>query len=197
MNYLFIGAHTDDIELAAGGWICQLIESGHTVKCYTFSYLNKPRLLIEHGNSMEVLGVKNYTVNLHHNRMFSYDRQTILDDLIQYKESYQPDVVITHDIADVHQDHKCVAEESLRAFKFTNLLTYMAPWNGHHMVNYYVPVSLSHMDKKVEALKKYESQSHRPYMDEEIIRSTASHYTNQIPHYSYAEAFKVIYLQHQ
>lgn len=191
MNYLFIGAHTDDIELSCGGFVHKLISQGHDVRCYTFSYCNKIRLLHEYALSMDVLGVNNYIVNTYDNRTISYYRQKVLDDLLQYKEHYQPDVVVTHSKYDLHQDHQVIGEESLRAFKFTTILSYLSPWNGNHDVNYFVPLNRSNVDKKIEALSKYESQRHRTYMDEDVIRMNSRFHTNQSPYYHYCEAFKV------
>jgi LmbE family N-acetylglucosaminyl deacetylase len=197
MNYLFIGAHTDDIELSCGGFIYKLLEQGHEVRCYTFSYCNKLSLLQEHTKSMDKLGVKTYIVNTYDNRTISYYRQKVLDDLIQFKSFYQPDVVVSHDSSDLHQDHQVVGQETLRAFKFTTILTYMAPWNGHLDVNYYVPLSRSAIDSKIEALSQYESQKYRPYMDENTIRTNSTYYSSQSPVYHWCEAFKVKAFYHE
>ena len=54
-------------------------------------------------------------------RTFNYHRQAILDDLIQLREEIQPDTVFIPSLTDIHQDHKTMAEEALRAFKFVNI----------------------------------------------------------------------------
>lgn len=189
MNYLFIGAHTDDIELSCGGFIRKLLERECQVRCYTFSYINRLSLLQEHSKSMERLGVKNFVVNNYQNRTFSYYRQQILDELIMYKEAYQPDVVVSHHPSDIHQDHKVVAEETLRAFKFTDILQYIGPWNNIVKPNYYVPLTRNQVDIKVEALSQYDSQRHKPYMDEDMIRTNSRYHANESPFYHYCEAF--------
>lgn len=189
---LFIGAHTDDVELSCGGTIHKLIQAGHDVRVYVFSYVQKMTLLLEHQRSMMELGVQNYVLNTYDTRTFSYYRQNILNDLINYKSSFTPDYIFTHDIDDIHQDHSVVGQETLRAFKYSNILTYLHPWNGSQKPNYFVSLSKTNVDAKVTALKQYESQSHRTYMDEEMIRINSRYWTNINPFSLYCEAFKLI-----
>ena len=63
-------------------------------------------------------------------RTFNYHRQEILDILIQLREEIKPDTVLIPSLNDIHQDHKTIAEEALRAFKFINVLSYELPWNN-------------------------------------------------------------------
>lgn len=193
MKYLFIGAHTDDIELAAAGWITQLLQSGHEVRCYTFSYLNKMQLLAEHTNAMECLGVRSWVTNTYDNRIMSYYRQSILENLLDFKEVYMPDIVVTHHPDDYHQDHAVVAQESIRAFKnISGIISYMMPWNGQLNTNFYIPLTLSDVDKKIEVLQHYQSQSFRHYMAEDSIRQNLR--STRWPLYSYVESFQIIQL---
>lgn len=193
MKYLFIGAHTDDIELAAAGTITQLLRAGHEVRCYTFSYLNRLQLLSEHTNAMESLGIQNWVANTYDNRIMSYYRQAILENLLEYKETYLPDVVFTHSPDDIHQDHQTVAMESIRAFKNNcTIITYMMPWNGQLAANMFIPLTLEDVGKKVEVLQHYQSQSFRHYMAEDSIRQNSS--TARWPGYHYMESFQIIQL---
>lgn len=189
---LFIGAHTDDIELACGGTIAKYIALGHDVRCYTFSYCDNMQLLLEFQRSMDVLGVKNYVLNTYNNRIMDLFRQKILDDLLDYKISFTPDIVFTHDPADIHQDHATVGTESIRAFKNHNVITYLHPWNANnHKANMFVSFGRAELDKKIEACKEYESQNHRNYMQETMIESNASYWTNRSPYDNYCEAFNI------
>ncbi|MEY3400676.1 MAG: hypothetical protein RLZZ86_279 [Cyanobacteriota bacterium] len=188
---LFIGAHTDDVELSCGGTIHKLIQAGHDVRVYVFSYVNDMTLLLEHQRSMLELGVDNYILNTYDTRTMSYYRQSLLSDLCVYRSSFQPDIIFTHDPADIHQDHSVVGQETLRAFKYTNILSYMHPWNGSFNPNYFVSLSKGNVDAKINACKQYDSQSHRAYMSEDMIKVNSTYYTNQAPYDHYCEAFKV------
>jgi LmbE family N-acetylglucosaminyl deacetylase len=192
MNYLFIGAHTDDIELSCGGWIQQLLKAKHQVRCYTASYLNSVDLLQEHMDSMDKLGVTNYTVSIFKNRTISYYRQDLLNELINYREAYEPDVVVTHHPNDIHQDHAAVSKETMRAFKNSSIIYYIAPWNGQPEPNYWVTLSSNEVEKKIDALKCYESQNHRFYMQPATIRHNTS--TGRWPDFIYCESFTIAQL---
>jgi hypothetical protein len=54
-----------------------------------------------------------------------------------------------------------------------------------------VKLEQHHLDKKIEALKEYRSQSHRDYMSEDFISSLARTRGVQVGT-KYAEAFEVI-----
>jgi LmbE family N-acetylglucosaminyl deacetylase len=191
---LFIGAHTDDIELSCGGAISKFIAQGHDVRCYVFSYCDNIQLLLEFQRSMNVLGVNNYVLNTYDNRVINYFRQKVLQDLCDYKESFVPDYIFTHDVADIHQDHSTIGMETLRAFKFHNIISYTHPWNGDINPNFFVSFGKAELEKKIEACQQYESQSHRHYMNEDMIRVNSLYWTNRSPYNQYCEAFNIINL---
>lgn len=117
----FIGAHPDDIELGCGAFISNI--NGKTdILCATLSdNQNNPlltNLVDEHYRSMAILGVPRHQVKLgtFTTRRFPELRQEILEYLYQLNREYQPDIVITHSRADIHQDHQQTTEEVLRAF---------------------------------------------------------------------------------
>ena len=195
MKYLFIGSHTDDIELGCAGTIAKLVEQGHEITCYTFSCCENINLIEEHSRSMNVLGVKTFVINTYRNRTMPFHRQKMLDDLHDFKMTYYPDYVFTHDPNDSHQDHSAVALETIRAFKHSNIITYQLPWNSIEMSpNYFVGLDRRHINKKIEALKEYKSQSHRHYMFEEVIETNCTYWTNHAPFTNYCEAFKIFSL---
>src|SRR4030043_863132 len=118
----FIGAHPDDIELGCGAFISN-IHGKADILCVTLSDNQKnpalPQLVEEHYRSMAVLGVPRTDVRVGSfiTRRFPELRQEILEYLYQLNREYQPDIVITHTRADIHQDHQQTTEEELRAFR--------------------------------------------------------------------------------
>ena len=95
-------------------------------------------------------------------------------------------------VNDIHQDHHTVAQEGIRAFKFSSILAYEVPWNNltFHTSSFCI-LEERHINKKVEALNEYKSQAHRPYANEEFIRSLARTRGVQI-NAKYAECFDVV-----
>src|SRR5665647_2976646 len=63
-------------------------------------------------------------------RTFPTVRQDILEEMIVLQQELDPDCVMMPALIDLHQDHKTIAEEGLRAFKRTTVLAYEIPWNN-------------------------------------------------------------------
>ena len=93
---------------------------------------------------------------------------------------------------DIHQDHKTIAEEGLRAFKNRTVLGYELIWNNLKFnTDCFVSLDKNDIEKKVEALSKYKTQEGREYMSKEFIFALAKARGIQIG-VEYAESFEVI-----
>lgn len=192
---LFIGAHVDDIELSCAGTIQKYIERGDMVFCLIMSYIvDGKKLIDECASSIEYLGVqqfdcKNFTV-----RKFNEHRQSILEYFHVIRNDF--DIVYTHSASDIHQDHRVIGEESLRAFRNCDkLLTYTNPWNGiNKKANCFSIISGYQLDQKIKALSCYQSQKERPYMNEECIWTIARSSGIQCG-YGFAEEFEIVKLK--
>jgi LmbE family N-acetylglucosaminyl deacetylase len=201
---LVLAPHTDDGEFGCGGTIAKLIENGAEVHYVAFSACEQsvlPQfpsdiLITEVKEATLELGIKPENLHLlqYDVRTFNYNRQPILDDIIKLRTEIQPDLVFIPSLNDIHQDHATIANEAVRAFKFTNILCYEMPWNNFNFATTnFVILKEEHVSTKVKALKKYKSQAHRPYANEEFIRSLARTRGVQIGQH-YAEVFEVIRL---
>lgn len=199
---LVLAPHTDDGEFGCGGTINKLVEEGNDVYYVAFSpckqsVLSKfpPDILItEVKAAVKELGVKPENLKLldYDVRTFNYKRQEILDDIIKLRTEINPDMVFIPALTDIHQDHKTVAEEALRAFKFTTILSYEMPWNNISFeTSCFFKLSRANLGAKIKALEKYESQAHRPYAQSHFIESLATVRGVQI-NADYAETFEVI-----
>ncbi len=199
---LVLAPHTDDGEFGCGGTIAKLIEDGHDVYYAAFSACQQsvlPQfpsdiLITEVKAATKVLGIKPENLILfdYDVRTFGYHRQAILDDLIKLRSELNPDVIFMPERNDVHQDHKTIAEEGLRAFKFKSVLSYELPWNNiTFTTSSFVHLDEKHVQVKIDALKEYQSQAHRPYSDEDFLKSMARIRGVQIGT-KYAEAFDIV-----
>lgn len=205
INYkraLVLAPHTDDGEFGCGGTIAKLLESGCEVYMAAFSACEqsvptgypKDILVSEIKQAILKLGMKQENLFLfpYQVRIFNERRQDILQDLIDLRKKIQPDLVLMPSLDDVHQDHHTIAQEGLRAFKFNTILCYEMPWNNlAFQTSCFIKLSEEQLKKKIEALKEYKSQSHRPYCNEEFIRALARTRGVQVNTH-YAEAFSVI-----
>ena len=183
-NVLVLAPHTDDGEFGCGGTMARLIESGAKVTYTAFSTAAKsvpegfPKDVLKHEvrAATSVLGIpadqlKVYDFEV---RTFPTVRQDILEEMIVLQQQIKPDCVLMPALVDLHQDHKTVAEEGLRAFKRTTVMAYEIPWNNLNFSHQaYVRLEERHVEQKVRALACYESQGHRNYTNEQYIRNVA------------------------
>ena len=201
---LVLAPHTDDGEFGCGGTIVKLVEQGVEVHYIAFSACEQsvlPQfpsdiLITEVKEATEVLGIKSENLHLlkYDVRNFNFRRQDILDDILVFKKQINPDLVLIPSLNDIHQDHSTIANEAVRAFKFTNILSYEIPWNNFSFSNTSFFVLTEEQIKiKVTALEKYKSQKHRSYANEEFIKSLARTRGVQIGK-KYAEVFEVVRL---
>ncbi|UCE92316.1 MAG: PIG-L family deacetylase [Methanobacteriota archaeon] len=199
---LVLAPHTDDGELGCGGTIAKEVERGSEVIYVAFSSADrslpegypKGTLKKELTCATKVLGVrKDHVVCYDYDvRNFHVKRQDILDEMLRLREEYGPTVVFAPSLNDLHQDHKIVAEEARRMFKRTSILGYEMPWNNISFDTLSFSVlEKRHVDQKVEALKCYESQRHRAYLNSDFINSLALARGVQVS-VPYAEAFEVV-----
>jgi N-acetylglucosamine malate deacetylase 1 len=199
---LVLAPHTDDGEFGCGGTIARLVSQGAEVHYAAFSACEQsvlPQfpsdiLVTEVKAATKVLGIKPENLKLYKYdvRTFSYNRQLILDDILILKKDINPDLIFVPSLQDIHQDHATIALEAVRAFKFTSILSYELPWNNFNFATTcFVKLDEEFITAKVDALKKYESQAHRTYANEEFIRALARTRGVQI-NTRYAEVFEVI-----
>lgn len=189
MKILFVVAHIDDAELAAGASISKFISQGHDVSVVSMTHVyNGINLSHEFVASMSLLGT-NYRFCGYTTRQLTAQSGLISDYLIEVLKN-KPNIVFTHDVNDRHPDHKAVAEQVRRVWDGT-LITFLSPWNGSPDTNYFIQFEEAHLRMKKAALKKYESQASRSYMDEVFIESE-TRYNGIRAGGTYAEGFKVV-----
>ena len=199
-NVLVLAPHTDDGELGAGGFLSKLAMNGANIKYIAFSSaaeslpegFPKDTLVKEVKLATSVLSVFDVAVKDYPVRNFDLHRQAILDDLIKIRKEKNYDLVLVPSTSDVHQDHQVIMQEGIRAFKNTTILGYELIWNSLDFKNHlYVKLEEVNVVAKINALQKYSSQAHRPYMSEEFVRSLAYTRGLQVNH-KYAECFEVV-----
>ena len=198
---LVLAPHTDDGEFGCGGTTARLVEAGCEVRYVAFSIATRSlppgfppdTLAREVRDATAELGIPEEGLTVHDFdvRTFPERRQDILELLVALWEEWQPDVVFQPSLHDVHQDHRTIADEGLRAFKRTTILGYEIPWNNFDFAyQCYFALELGHVERKVAALEHYASQKHRRYSDPEYIWNVARAHGINVNR-EYAEVFQV------
>jgi LmbE family N-acetylglucosaminyl deacetylase len=193
----FIGAHPDDIELGCGAFISNI--SGKTdILCVTLSDNQKnpalDHVVDEHYRSMSILGVPGEHVKLESfiTRRFPELRQEILEYLYQLNREYQPDIVITHSRADIHQDHQQTTEEVLRAFRGTTVLGFDALRSSYGFFPHFlVEVTAQDVGNKISALAEYTTYNEKYYFNADVLRATLIRH-GALAERPYAEGFDIL-----
>jgi len=199
---LVLAPHGDDGELGCGGTLARLIEEGSKVYYACFSMCEesipdgfpKNELETEVKKATKNLGIDPCNLILKHYpvRKLPSHRQNILEDLIVIREQISPDIIFMPSSHSIHQDHKLVYDEGLRAFKHFTCFGYDLPWDTiEFTTNAFFHLSKNHVEKKCQSLGFYKTQKHRRYCQPELIFSLARVRGSQIST-SYAESFEMI-----
>jgi LmbE family N-acetylglucosaminyl deacetylase len=199
---LILAPHTDDGELGCGGTIHRLVEEGTKVYYVAFSTCRRSlpdgvpanTLELEVKKAVDILGLTQEQLILHDFdvRDFPSQRQDILEVMVTLNKAISPDVVFLPSSTDTHQDHQVIHNEGLRAFKNSSVFGYEMPWNNTVFTsNAFIKLSKENIEKKLEALKSYESQQGRTYLNREFIMGLAKVRGVQAAT-EYAEAFEAI-----
>ncbi len=199
---LVLAPHTDDGELGCGATISKFIKQRKDVFYVAFSIAEEsvpkefPKNILEKEvkKATKVLGIKsdNLIINRFKVRKFPEYRQEILENMVSLNKKIKPDLVILPSSFDVHQDHKTIYEEGIRAFKNTSILGYEFMWNNFSFGSTLLSiVSEEDIKLKIKAVDEYKSQSKKLYAKEKLIKGLANFRGLQIST-EYAEAFEVI-----
>jgi LmbE family N-acetylglucosaminyl deacetylase len=162
---LILAPHPDD-ELGCAGSVAKLAECGAEIYHWYFSScassIEKLGFTTEHlkneadeskkilGINMEKSGYFDFPV-----RQFNKFRQEILEELLKLKKELCPTLVFLPSSKDLHQDHFCINQEGVRAFKNTTILGFELPWNMLENENrVFCKLSRENLDVKLRALKR-------------------------------------------
>ena len=143
---------------------------------------------------MKTLGLKSENLFIYRYRVrhFLTYRQDILEDIVKLKSLVNPDLVFVPSPNDVHQDHQVITAEGLRTFKKISILGYELPWNNIVFeTRSFVKLEKRHVQRKIDALKCYETQMERSYLSEEFLWGLAKTRGTQFES-EYAESFEVL-----
>lgn len=181
---LAVGAHTDDVELACGGVLSRFKREGAQVFVAAFSRAEASlppgvpvdELEQEFRSAMAILEADDIHVGTIPVRHFSEHRQHVLDELVSLRRRLEPDLVLTMNSADTHQDHAVVHAESLRAFRGITMLGYELPWNQRTSANdVFVEIREEDLERKLAMVAEYNTQTElrRQYTQPEVVRAAA------------------------
>ncbi|WP_315094638.1 response regulator [uncultured Cellulomonas sp.] len=177
---LAVGAHPDDVEIGVGATLASHRAAGDTVVILTLSsgaiggevQLRRHEALASAG----IIGARLYLHDFEDTRL---DPATGLISTIEaLVREVSPTVVYTHSEHDRHQDHRAVRQAvDVAARQVPSFACFQSPSSTiDFRPSRFVPVD-GFLDTKLAMLAAFESQSHRDYMDPDLVRATARYWS--------------------
>jgi LmbE family N-acetylglucosaminyl deacetylase len=158
VRLLAIGAHPDDIEIGCCGTILKLLEEDALSAIGWVVLSGKGERADEARASAEAVlsGVEEKRLMLRDFRdgFFPYDGGDIKEFFESLKSEFSPDMVLTHQRADLHQDHRVACELTWNTFRDHLILEYEVPKYDGDMgsPNLFVPLGEDLRRRKIDHL---------------------------------------------
>ena len=215
MNVLVVSPHPDDETLGAGGTICRYIDEGNDVYWLNVTTMRNSGLFsedtMEHREKqideiISFFGIKKrYQLDFPTTKLEEIKTSVAIEEISKIIKEVRPQVIILPDYNDAHSDHKYVFDwcyACTKSFRYPYIKQIMTmeilsesdfghPENPF-IANYYVDIS-KYMDKKIEALKIYDTELEEPPFPRNLknIEALAS-LRGAASGVLYAEAFRMI-----
>ena len=177
-NLLVLGAHCDDIEIGVGGTILRLAAEGRLASVTWAVMTSTPERAAEARSSAAAFldGIAETRVEVASFRdgFLPYEGAEVKEHFEWLKGEVRPDLVLTHRRADVHQDHRLVAELTWNTWRDHLVLEYEIPkYEGDlGAPNLFVPLDGEICERKVELLHKhFPSQTGRRWFSADTFMS--------------------------
>lgn len=166
-TFLFLGAHSDDIEIGCGGTVTELLRQfpSCTVHWVVLSGGSDARVREAKTAARSLLrNAKHSTVVVRDFRgaFFPSEHTRIKEFFEELKQTVEPDVIFAHNRSDLHQDHRVVGELVWNTWRNHMILEYEIPKYDGDMgaPSVFVPLSAGAMRKKVNTLMRVFKTQH-------------------------------------
>lgn len=172
LRLLCLGAHCDDIEIGGGATVLKLLGQfpGASVRWVVFTGSPARQAEAKSAAAALLAAAGERRVDLHSFRE-SYLPQAwgaVKEEFERLKAEFSPTVILTHAMADHHQDHRVVAELTWNTFRDHLVLEYEIPkYEGDiGNPNLFVPVTAAQAETKVAVLAEcFATQRTRQWFD--------------------------------
>jgi len=173
---LCLGAHCDDIEIGCGGALWSLARNHPQTEFVIAVFASDDDRERETRAAIErILGTAKHQLVLHRHRdgFFPAEWVAVKASFEALKAFGSPDVVLTHQENDRHQDHRIISELTWNTFRSHLVLEYEIPkYDGDFgQPNAYIPLAADAVDQKVAILmSSFPSQLGKRWFTEDLFR---------------------------
>lgn len=157
---LCLGAHSDDIELGAGGTILRMLQANPALTVYWVVFSASPERAQEAQASAEAFlaGAAEHQIVVKDFRdgFFPYLGMQIKEYFEELKREFVPDLIFTHYRDDLHQDHRLLAELTWNTWRNHQILEYEIPKYEGDLAhpNLYVHIDEMICRRKIQILQE-------------------------------------------
>lgn len=176
---LAVGAHPDDVEIGVGATLASHRAAGDSVVILTLSSGSVGGDVQSRRHealaSAAIIGARLYLHDFEDTRLDpAAGLITAIEETIR---EVRPTIVYTHSEHDRHQDHRAVRQAvEVAARRVPSLACYQSPSSTiDFRPTRFVPVD-GFVETKLRMLEAFASQSHRDYMDPDLVRATARYW---------------------
>ena len=178
LKVLFLGAHSDDIEIGCGGTALQLIAQYPDMQATWVVFGARGKRSIEAQASadafLSALKEKRILLKEFRDGFFPYIGGEIKDFFEQLKREESPDIILTHYRHDLHQDHRLICELTWNTFRDQFILEYEIPkYDGDLGVpNFFVHLDEPVYRRKISLLMShFDTQADKDWFSEDTFTS--------------------------
>jgi LmbE family N-acetylglucosaminyl deacetylase len=172
LKFLFLGAHSDDIEIGCGGIILRLARQypESTFDWVVFSAAGPRKAEAQHSATLFVppAQLRPPILKEFQDGFMPYVGAEVKSTFEELKRTLSPDVVFTHNRHDAHQDHRLIAELTWNTFRDHLILEYEIPkYDGDlGQPNFFVPLEKDIYEDKVRFLMEaFQTQRSKRWFD--------------------------------
>lgn len=177
-HVLCIGAHCDDIEIGCGGTLLALLAKYASLHVTWIALSSVPQREAELRSSatrfLEGAAEQRVLTFSFRDGFFPGQYNQVKDTFESFKSLNRPDLVFTHHRADLHQDHRVVAELTWNTFRDHLILEYEVPKyeGGLTTPSVYVALTEKEVARKIEILEAcYTSQTRKRWFTPDTFRA--------------------------
>ncbi len=178
LTALCLGAHCDDIEIGCGGLLQVLADRYPQMSFEWVVFTSEPERVAETraaaARLLPAQRAPRLTFEAFRGSYFPAQWGAIKDSFEALRRRVSPDLVLTHHLADRHQDHRLLAEMTWTTFRDHLVLEYEIPkYEGDlGQPNFYVPIDRVAADRKLAVLADcFPTQRARSWFSDDTFRA--------------------------
>jgi len=180
LSILCLGAHSDDIEIGAGGSLLTWLGQGlkfHVHWCVlSANGAREVEVCASADGFLKGATSARIEIMQLRNSFFPSQFSEIKMWFAALKSRTKPDLILTHRGDDLHQDHREVSRHTWATFRDQLILEYEIPkWDGDlAQPNLYVPIAAETLQRKISLLlAHFGTQASKDWFDEDVFRGLA------------------------